>query len=134
MVSKEAVSEGAAKTEFPAAPVVAAWLVPGGGHFWLRRWGRGAILLGTVGAMFVAGLLMEGRFFGYQPSNIVETLGFLGDLCAGLLFMAAKLAGYEAVASGSPLVDYGTKFLLVAGLLNVLCVLDAYDIAVGNKD
>jgi hypothetical protein len=134
MVSKEAVSEGAAKTEFPAAPVVAAWLVPGGGHFWLRRWGRGAILLGTVGAMFVGGLLMEGRLFQFQPSNVVETLGFLGDLCAGLLFVAAKLTGYEAVASGSPIVDYGTKFLLVAGLLNVLCVLDAYDIAVGNKD
>ena len=114
MVSKEAVSEGAAKAEFPAAPVVAAWLLPGGGHFWLRRWGRGAILLGTVGAMFVAGLLMEGRFFQFQPSNIVETLGFLGDLCTGLLFVAAKLTGYEAVASGSPIVDYGTKFLLVA--------------------
>ncbi|MGH9783666.1 MAG: DUF6677 family protein [Terriglobia bacterium] len=134
MVSKEAVSEGAAKAEFPAAPVVAACLVPGGGHFWLRRWGRGAILLGTVVAMFAAGLLMEGRFFQFQPSNIVETLGFLGDLCAGLLFVAAKLAGYEGIASGSPMVDYGTKFLLVAGLLNVLCILDAYDIAVGNKD
>jgi len=185
MVSKEAVSEGAAKAEFPAAPVVAAWLVPGGGHFWLRRWGRGAILLGTVGAMFVAGAIMQGRLFEPElsdvlktvavllfigwlisgtghlwetsrgkvilisvstifllgirynvlvPTNIVETLGFLGDLCAGLLFVAARLAGYEAVASGSPIVDYGTKFLLVAGLLNVLCVLDAYDIAVGNKD
>ena len=134
MVSKEAVSGEAARAEFPAAPVVAACLVPGGGHFWLRRWGRGAILFGTVGAMFAAGLLMEGRFFRLQPSNPVELLGFLGDLCAGLLFVAAKLTGYEGVASGSPIVDYGTKFLLVAGLLNVLCVLDAYDIAVGNKD
>jgi hypothetical protein len=35
--------------------------------------------------------------------------------------------------SGLPSADYGTKFLLVAGLLNVLCILDAYDIAVGNK-
>jgi hypothetical protein len=134
MASKEVVSKGAARAAFPVAPVVAAWLVPGGGHFWLRRWGRGAILLATVGAMFVAGLLMQGRFFRFDPSNIVETLGYLGDLCAGLLFVGAKFAGYEAAASGSPIVDYGTKFLLVAGLLNVLCILDAYDIAVGNKD
>jgi len=134
MASKEAVSESAVKTDLPIATLVAAWLVPGGGHFWLRRWGRGAILLGAVGAMFGVGLLMEGRFFRLDPSNIVETLGYLGDLCSGLLFIAAKLGGYESVASGSPTADYGTKFLLVAGLLNVLCILDAYDIAVGNKD
>lgn len=134
MTSKEAVSESAAKTDWPIAPLVAAWLVPGGGHFWLRRWGRGAILLGAVGAMFAVGLLMQGRFFRFDPSNIVETLGFLGDLCSGLLFVVAKLGGYESASSGSPIADYGTKFLLVAGLLNVLCILDAYDIAVGNKD
>ena len=134
MASKDAVSEPAANAEFPIAPLVAAWLVPGGGHFWLRRLGRGAILLGAVGAMFVSGLLMQGRFFRLDSANIVETLGFLGDLCSGLLFALAKLGGYESLVSGSPTADYGTKFLLVAGLLNVLCILDAYDIAVRNKD
>lgn len=134
MPSKEAASDQPAKAELPVGPVLAACLVPGGGHFWLHRWGRGAILLASVGAMFVSGLLMQGRFFQLEPANIVETLGFLGDVCSGLLFVVAKLAGYQAVASASPIADYGTKFLLVAGLLNVLCVLDAYDIAVGNKD
>lgn len=134
MPPKDAVSDQAAKVELPLAPLLAACLVPGGGHFWLRRWGRGAILLAAVGAMFVAGLLMQGRFFQLETANLVETLGFLGDLCSGLLFVAAKLAGYQAGPSASPTADYGTKFLLVAGLLNVLCILDAYDIAVGNKD
>jgi len=134
MTTKEAVSSPGAKAQIPIAPVVAACLLPGGGHFWLGRWGRGAILLGAVGVMFVAGLLMGGRLFRFEPGNIVETLGFLGDLCSGLFFLAAKLAGSQVDVAASPIADYGTKFLLVAGLLNVLCVLDAYDIAVGNKD
>ncbi len=134
MATKEAVSNPPAKAELPVGTLVAAWLLPGGGHFWLKRWGRGVILLGAVGVMFVTGLFMEGRFFRFQPGNFVETLGFLGDLCSGLLFMAAKTAGHSSGVVASPIADYGTKFLLVAGLLNVLCVLDAYDIAVGNKD
>jgi hypothetical protein len=134
MTTKEAISNPSAKTALPVMPLLAAVLVPGGGHFWQGRWGRGAILLGAVGAMFLAGLLMGGRFFRFEPGNIVETLGFLGDLCSGLLFLATKLTGHEGEIAASPIADYGTKFLLVAGLLNVLCVLDAYDIAVGNKD
>jgi hypothetical protein len=134
MTTKEAISNPPAKAEIPVLPLVAAGLLPGGGHFWQGRWGRGAILLGAVGLMFVAGLLMGGRFFRFEPGNFVETLGFLGDLCSGLLFIAAHLAGHQGAVASSPIADYGTKFLLVAGLLNVLCVLDAYDIAVGNKD
>ena len=134
MATKEAASNAPAKEELPVVPLVAACLVPGGGHFWLKRWGRGAILLAAVGVMFVAGLFMQGRFFRLEPGNMVETLGFLGDLCSGVLFVAAKLGGHEGEVIASPIADYGTKFLLVAGLLNVLCVLDAYDIAVGNKD
>lgn len=134
MATKKAASDSPVKAELPLATLVAAWLLPGGGHFWLKRWGRGAILLGAVGVMFVTGLFMEGRFFRFQPGNVVETLGFLGDLGSGLLFMAAKMAGHSNGVVASPIADYGTKFLLVAGLLNVLCVLDAYDIAVGNKD
>ena len=134
MASKEVASAQSSKVALPLAPLIAAWLVPGGGHFWLRRSGRGAILLASVGLMFISGLVMGGRFFQLSPSDIVETLGFLGDFCSGLFYLAAKFAGYAVPVSASPIADYGTKFLLVAGLLNVLCILDAYDIAVGNKD
>lgn len=129
-----ATKESSGKLPIPWAVLVAAWLLPGGGHVWLRRWGRGGLLLGAIGMMFFLGLAMGGRFFEPAPGNIVETLGYLGNLCAGLLYMGANFFGYEAVAAASPAADYGTKFLLVAGLLNVLCILDAYDIAVGNKD
>ena len=134
MAAKKAPAEQAATTPVPMAVLLAAYLIPGGGHFWLRCWGRGALLLASVSSMFVLGLAMGGRFFRLQPSNFVETLGFLGDLCAGLLYWGTKIAGYDAVIAASPIADYGTKFLLVAGLLNVLCILDAYDIATGNKD
>ena len=93
---------------------------------------KGKLIYGEVKGKRV--LAMQGRFFDPAPSNMVETLGFLGDFCSGLLFLGAKLLGYHATASASPIADYGTKFLLVAGLLNVLCVLDAYDIAIGKKD
>jgi hypothetical protein len=135
MGSNEATTESAAKLPVPMGVLAAAWLIPGGGHFWQRRWGRGGLLLGSIGLMFFLGLAMGGRFFQLQlkPVNYVETLGYLGDLCSGLFCLGAKFFGYDVPPAASPAADYGTKFLLVAGLLNVLCILDAYDIAVGNK-
>ena len=128
-----ATNESPEKIQIPWGVLVAAWLVPGGGHFLQRHWGRGAWLLGSISLMFFLGLGMAGRFFQIVPGNIVETLGTLGDICSGLLYLGAKFWGYEAAPVAAPAADYGTKFLLVAGLLNVLCILDAYDIAVGNK-
>jgi hypothetical protein len=135
MALKELVTENSTTTiKIPIMPVVAAWLIPGGGHFWQRRWGRGALLLVSIGLLFLAGVTMQGRLFKLTPSNIVETLGFLSDFCSGLFFLGAKFAGYDPAELASPIADYGTKFLLVAGLLNVLCILDAYDIAIGKKN
>jgi hypothetical protein len=134
MANKAAEVPEPEKPSIPLGLVLVAWLVPGAGHFAQRRWGRGALLFASLCSMFALGLVMRGRFFRLAPGNIVETLGFLGDFCSGLLFMAARFWGYDLGPSPSPFADYGTKFLLVAGLLNVLCVLDAYDIAVGNKD
>jgi hypothetical protein len=134
MGSKANAVEESEKIPLPLGPLIAGWLLPGAGHLYLRRWGRGAILMVAVSAMFFAGLGMQGRFFHFSPASIVDTLGFLGNLCSGLLYLGTKWWGYDAPVSASPVADYGTKFLLVAGLLNVLCVLDAYDIAVGKKN
>ena len=133
MASKQAATSNALAGNLPVAPVLAAWLIPGGGHLWQRRWGRGGLLLFSVGSMFALGMAMQGRFFALTPSNLVETLGFLGDLGTGLLFLGARFFGDHQDVMPSPMADYGTKFLLVAGLLNILCMLDAYDIATGKK-
>ena len=133
MAPEELAPEKSTNGKLPIAPVVAAWLLPGGGHFLQRRWGRGALLLVSISAMFLLGVTMQGRLFKPASSNIVETMGFLSDISSGLLYLAAKFMGYDPMEVASPIADFGTKFLLVAGLLNVLCILDAYDIAIGKK-
>src|SRR5689334_691016 len=127
-------SEAAAEAKAPPiGPMVAAWLLPGGGHFLQGKIGRGALLLGAIGLLFAFGLLNDGLFFEPARGNPIDTMGFLGNLCAGVLYIIAKFGGYAAPISGSPHSDYGTKFLLIAGLLNVLAILDAHDIAAGKK-
>lgn len=118
-------------------PVLLGWLVPGGGHFYLRRWNHGGLLLGSVTGMFLFGLMMRGRMFTPESGNLFTTVvtygGYLGDLASGLLYFLATWLGYEQPFLPTPQADYGTKFLVCAGLLNILAMVDAYEIAVGEK-
>ncbi|HWF07159.1 MAG TPA: DUF6677 family protein [Bryobacteraceae bacterium] len=120
-------------------PVVAAWIIPGGGHFLQRRLGRGALLLASVGLMFVFGLLMRGMMFMPEKGDVLTTLinygGFICDIASGALyFVATVVGGYAAPDLPGDVHDYGTKFLVTAGLLNILAMVDAYEIASGKKD
>jgi hypothetical protein len=118
-------------------PVLLGWLVPGGGHFYLNRRNHGALLLFAVGGMFVFGLMMRGRMFVPESGDLFTTVvnygGYIGDLATGLLYFFATWLGYSQPILASPVADYGTKFLVCAGLLNILAMVDAYDIAVGEK-
>jgi len=120
-------------------PVVAlAWLVPGGGHFLLKRHYRGAILCGSTVLLFLAGIMMRGYLF--QPANddimttIIYTGGAIADAATGALYMLAKMLGYEAPDVAGFTVAYGTRFLVIAGLFNILAMVDAFEIAIGRKD
>ena len=115
-------------------PVVTGWFLPGGGHLCQRRWGRGALLLVSILGMFLIGLGLRGKLYSFNAEDIVDTLGWMANLGAGGLFLAARLLGYEVPEPPSAMADYGTKFLLTAGLLNALAMLDAYDIALKRKD
>jgi hypothetical protein len=115
------------------ALILLGWVVPGGGHFALRRWGRGAILAACVVAMFLLGLALRGKLYQYNPADFVETAGWLANLGAVGLYAAARFFGYQVPEPPSAVADYGTKFLLTAGLLNVLLLLDVYDLATGKK-
>ncbi len=114
--------------------VVMGWVIPGLGHFGQRRWARGAILAVCVAAMFALGLAMHGKIYQFNPGDIVDTAAWLANLGAGGLYIAAKFLGYQVPEPSSASADYGTKFLLTAGLLNALVLLDAYDLAVGKKN
>jgi len=120
-------------------PAVAlGWLIPGGGHFLLKRSGRGGLLLVSVAGMFVCGLLMRGAMFQPQSGDfltiLINTGGFVGDICSGILYLLSVWLGYTQADVAGHVHDYGTKFLVTAGLLNVLAMVDAYEIAIGRKE
>lgn len=114
------------------APAV-GWLIPGAGHLIQKRWIRGFLLMASVVIMFVLGLLMQGHVYKPNSGDILDILGFFGDLGAGGLYIVsmAKDLGQGAIAHAS--ADYGTKFMFVAGLLNFISVADAYHISIGKK-
>ncbi|MEO8597345.1 MAG: DUF6677 family protein [Candidatus Solibacter sp.] len=121
---------------FPA--VALGWFIPGGGHFLLKRTGRGALLLASVTGMFLFGLMMQGAMFQPQNGDMLTTLintgGFIGDLCTGILYLLSVCFGYSQVDTAGHVHDYGTKFLVTAGLLNILAMVDAFEIAAGRKE
>src|SRR5947199_7578332 len=114
------------------APAV-GWLIPGAGHLIQKRWIRGLLLMGSVVIMFVLGLLMQGRIYKPNGGDILDILGFIGDIGAGGLYIVTRAldAGHGIIAHAT--ADYGTKFIIVAGLLNFISVADAYHIAIGKK-
>jgi hypothetical protein len=121
------------------APAVAlGWLVPGGGHFLLKRTGRGLLLLVSVTSMFLCGLMMRGAMFTPQSGDLLTTLintgGFLGNVASGILYLLSVWLGYSQADTAGHVHDYGTKFLVTAGLLNVLAMVDAFEIASRRKD
>jgi uncharacterized protein DUF6677 len=120
-------------------PVVAlAWLIPGAGHIMLKRTARGAILSVSVVLVFLLGLMMRGTLFQPQGGDLLTTViyygGFLGDLLAGVLYFLTVWLGYSQPDQAGHVHDYGTKFLVAAGLLNLLAMVDAWEIATGRKD
>ncbi len=120
-------------------PVVAlAWLIPGGGHFLLKRTSRGVILAVSVIMIFLLGLMMRGTLFQPQSGDLLTMViyygGFIGDLLAGVLYLLTVWLGYSQPDMAGHVHDYGTKFLVAAGLLNLLAMVDAWEIATGKKD
>jgi hypothetical protein len=114
------------------APAV-GWLIPGAGHIIQKRWIRGLLLMVSIVAMFLLGVLMEGHVYKPNGGDILDILGFVGDLGAGALYIVARTLGVGEGASAHVSADYGKVFIIVAGLLNFISVADAYHIAIGKK-
>jgi len=133
-VKPKSAAEPAQKASMMAviAPAV-GWLIPGAGHLIQKRWIRGALLLVSIGSLFILGLMMQGHIYKANGGDILDILGFIGDLGAGGMYIVtlAVNAGQGAIAFA--IADYGTKFMIVAGLLNFIAVADAYHIAIGKK-
>src|SRR5256885_11279837 len=109
------------------------WLIPGAGHLIQKRWIRGLLLMASVVIMFVVGLLMDGRIYRPNGGDILDILGFIGDLGAGGMYIVSRAMDLGHTIVPHTTADYGTKYLIVAGLLNFISVADAYHIAIGKK-
>jgi hypothetical protein len=114
------------------APIL-GWLIPGAGHILLKRYGRGILLLISVVAMFLLGLGMQGRIYKPNGGDILDILGFVGDLGSGALYFLARIMDWGNVMAANAAADYGKTFLIVAGLLNFIAAADAHHIALGKK-
>ena len=125
----------AAKTSqkgFVYLPLIAGWLVPGAGHFIVRKPIRGALLAVSIIAMFVLGLAMQGRLYT-SVQDILDMLCVAGDLGSGLLYFLGRAAGWGGTPVQTTVADYGTKFIVVAGLLNIIAAVDAHNLRTGRK-
>jgi len=114
------------------APAI-GWLIPGAGHIIQRRYIRGLLLFVSIGSLFALGLMMQGHIYKANGGDILDILGFIGDLGAGALYIVALAMNWGMGAIAFAVADYGTKFMIVAGLLNFIAVADAYHIAIGKK-
>ena len=110
----------------------AAWAIPGAGHLWLGR-RKGFVFLIALPAMFAFGLFINGRIFTVEFSQPLVGLAALADMGIGLLYFAVRLSGYGAGTVTAVTYEYGNTFMIVAGLLNTLVVIDVFDISMGRK-
>lgn len=118
---------------------IAAWMLPGSGHLLQGKFWRGLLLGGVVLCMFIAGLLLGGHLFGVNgheegSSILLQAPPTVANFGAGLLYIMCWVTdtGFSEHAERAT-SEYGNTFLLVAGLLNYLSALDAFDICTGRK-
>lgn len=113
-----------------------AWLVPGLGHFYLKHYRRGLALGGVVWLLFLLGISAGGHLYGLFDSSsgfLSYVFGFF-DLGTGALYFVARLLGVASVEQSQyATAEYGNVLLMLAGLLNYLLSLDAFDLASGRK-
>jgi len=118
---------------FPALVLLVGWLVPGAGHLLLGKWVRALLLFVSVLGMYLIGLGLAGKIYTPNTGDMLDILGFLGQLGSGLLYVIARVFNLGASSVVNALADYGKMFLIVSGLLNVIAAIDAHSLANGRK-
>jgi hypothetical protein len=121
------------KSMFPFVVLIVGWLVPGAGHFLVGKWVRALLLFAAIVTMYAVGLELAGKIYMPNTGDLLDMLGFVGQLGMGLLYAVARLFGWGASSVVNTLGDYGTKFLVVGGLLNIIAAVDAHSLANGRK-
>ena len=136
MTTKSTAAERPRATAEPGTLVLlclASWLIPGAGHLWMGRRQKGIIFLLALPAMFAIGLLLHGRVFPFELSEPLVGLAALANLLAGAPWVVSRMLDAGGGTVTAVTYEYGNCFLIVAGLLNFLVILDAFDIGMGRK-
>ena len=120
-----------------ALACIAGLVLPGGGHFVLGKWGRGALMLAVIVLLFFFGFWMEGHLFWPESKEWLTWFFSILDMGLGLPYFICLMLdkGFAVTPEQAAKItfEYGNTFLCVAGALNLLSVMDAYDIAIGRK-
>jgi TM2 domain-containing membrane protein YozV len=130
--SNKPVVDKKSQQGFVYLPLLAGWLIPGAGHFLLGKWIRGTLLAVSIIALFILGLAMQGKLYT-SAQDILEMLGVAGDLGSGMLYFISRIMGLGGEPVRTTVGDYGTKFIVVAGLLNIIAAVDAHNLRTGRK-
>ena len=117
----------------PVLLALLAWVVPGAGHLWTGQRSKGLVFLLVLPLMFAVGLALQGRLFPFEPGQPLVALAAIADLGVGLPYAVARALGLGAGNVVAVTYEYGNTFVIVAGLLNLLVVCDAWDLASGRK-
>ncbi len=128
-----AIRPKAVQAVSPTLVLLASWLIPGLGHLLLRRPIRAALLFLSITAMFFIGVALQGKIYTPNTGELLDMLNFVGDLGTGLLYLLARLLDWGAAPIQLATADYGTKFIVVAGLLNIVAAVDAHSLSNGRK-
>ena len=132
----------ASKAQTPAQPrspgfvysaLILGWLIPGAGHLLTRHWIRALLLFLSITAMFFLGLAMQAKVYVPNTGDPLDILGFAGDIGTGVLYFFARIFSLGQSTVQLVTADYGTKFVVVAGLLNFVAAVDAHNLRIGRK-
>lgn len=121
------------RSSLPAFALLLGWLVPGAGHLLLGKWVRACLLFASIFGMYLIGLGLVGKIYTPNTGEVLEMLGFVGQLGMGMLYLLARWFGWGASSATTTLNDYGTKYLVACGLLNLIAAVDAHSLANGRK-
>lgn len=121
------------RSPIPILALIAGWLIPGAGHLLIAKPIRAALLFIAIVGMFAVGIALQGKIYAPNTGDLLDILGFVGQLGSGLLFGLAHLFDWGQPTVTTALGDYGTKFIVVSGLLNIVSAVDAHSLANGRK-
>jgi hypothetical protein len=112
---------------------IAAYCIPGLGHAILKKWDRAFVFFGRITILFVLGIQLQGKLVAPEFGDLFSTLKFAAEAGSGFPYWISLLKGIGGADPTAYTYDYANVFIYVAGLLNMLVIVDVFDIALGRK-